>query len=219
MPRPDRVSLALTLALAAPVAAGCSNPSAPRDTPAPVPAAAEPAPPAPSQTGEGEARRIVQRGDVSLTGFRVDARPGDWLLENAGKVAVVDAHGGRVVDFGSAGHDDALVAIEPAVYIGFDDLRAEVVAVGPVPGTPRVLRIERRVHDAPLTLWTFVSFAGPALRIESVATTTSDATSTVTIGEKVGWGNVPTWVQGAGFVTQGGAFGGDFLAREGLGEA
>ena len=164
-------------------------------------------------------RRIVGRDDVRLTGPRVDARPGDWLLENAGKVAVVDARGGRVVDFGTAERDDALVAIEPTVSIGLDDLRADALTVGPAPEAPRVVRIERRVHDAPLTLWTFVWFAGPVLRIESIATASSDATSTVTIGEKVGWGNVPTWVQGAGFVTRGGTFAADFIAREGLGEA
>jgi hypothetical protein len=75
------------------------------------------------------------------------------------------------------------------------------------------------VHDAPLRLWTFVSFAGAAVRIESVAMSTGDASPAVTIGEKVAWGNVPTWVQGTGFIVKGGSFTGDFLAREGLGEA
>jgi hypothetical protein len=176
--------------------------------------------PSPSAAGEGALDRVAARSDVALTGPRVDARPGDWRLENAGQVAVVDARGGRIVDFGTAGHDDALVGVEPTVYLNLDDVRAEVVSVGPAPGAPRVLRIERRAHDVPVTLWTFVSFAGAALRIESVATSTADAgTSTVTIGERVAWGNVPTWVEGTGFVTMGGTFTGDFIAREGLGES
>jgi hypothetical protein len=175
--------------------------------------------PSPSQPGEGTVRRVNDRSDVPLTGFRVDARAGDWLLESGGQVAVVDAHGGRVVDFGSTGHDDALVAIEPTVYQGLDDLRADVVSVGPAPDAPLVVSIERRVHDLPLRLWTFVSFAEGALRIESLATSEGDPAAPVTVGEKVGWGNVPTWVQGSGFVERGGTFAGDFMAREGLGQA
>jgi hypothetical protein len=187
--------------------------------PAPAAGADAASVPRPSGAGEGTVRPIAARRDVPLTGLRVDARAGDWMLENAGQVAVVDARGGRIVDFGTAGHDDALVAVEPAVYLGLDDLRADVVSVGPTPGAPGVVRIERRVHGAPLHLFTFVSFAGPALRIESIATSDGEASAPVTLGEKVGWGNVPTWVQGTGFVTSGGTFSGDFLAREGLGEA
>jgi hypothetical protein len=86
------------------------------------------------------------------------------------------------------------------------------------------VRIERRAHDVPLTLWTFVSFVGPTLRIESVATSSGDAdagtaTLGVTVGERVAWGNVPTWVEGTGFVSRGGTYSGEFIAREGLGEA
>jgi hypothetical protein len=181
--------------------------------------AADSVPPSPSQRGDGTLVRIAARGEVRLTGPRVDARAGDWLLENGGEVAVVDAHGGRLVDFGTAGHDDALVAIEPAVYFGLEDARNHVVSIGPTPGTPNVLRIERQVEDVQLRLWTFVSFAGPIVRVESIATSTGDSRVAVTVGEIVGWGNVPTWVQGTGFVTSGGSFSGDFLAREGLGEA
>lgn len=176
-------------------------------------------PPRPSQTGEGTLRRIAERQDVSLRGPRVDARAGDWLLENAGAVAVVDTRGGRIVDFGTSNGDDTLVAIEPTAYLGLEDIRSDVVSVGPVPDAPSVLRIERRVHDAPLRLWTFVSFVGSVVRIESIATSTGDPSPAVTIGEKVGWGNVPTWVEGTGFVTTGGTFTGDFIAAEGLGEA
>jgi hypothetical protein len=212
----------LAFALLVSAAGACSDHPAPDDgaaAPSALPAAVAPAP-TPSRDGEGEVRRIIDRSDVPLTGPRVDARAGDWLLENDGQVVVVDARGGRIVDFGTAGHDDALVSIEPTVYVGLDDLRTDVVDVGPAPGWPRVLRIERRVHDVPSVLWTFVAFSGPALRIESIATAANDArTSAVTIGERVAWGNVPTWVEGAGFVTTGGTYAADFIAREGLGEA
>src|ERR1019366_6403316 len=181
-------------------------------------------PPAPSSAGDGEVFRVGARDEVPLTGPRVDARAGDWRLESAGQVAVVDARGGRTVDFRTAGRDDALVGVEPTLYVGLDDVRTEVVAVAPVPEAPRVVRIERRAHDVPLTLWTFVSFVGPTLRIESVATSSGDAdagtaTLGVTVGERVAWGNVPTCVEGTGFVSRGGTYSGEFIAREGLGEA
>src|SRR5579872_2597861 len=174
--------------------------------------------PDPPDRADGALRRVETRADVKLGGPRVDARTGDWLLESGGEVAVVDARGGRVVDFGTAGGEDAMVAVEPVVYAGLDDLKGEVVSVGPAPGAPQVVRIERRIAGLPLRLWTFVAFSGPLLRIESVATSTGEA-AWATLGEIVAWGNVPTWVQGAGFVTWGGTLAGDFLAREGLGEA
>jgi hypothetical protein len=198
---------------------GCTRSEPRPEPPSAGDASAGATPPAPSQAGEGTLHPIGRREEVPLNGPRVDARPGDWLLENGGLAAVVDARAGRIVDFGAAGGDDALVGIEPAMYLGLEDVRSDVVSVAPAPGAPLVLRIERRVHDAPLRLWTFVSFAGTAVRIESVATSTGDASPAVTIGEKVGWGNVPTWVEGSGFIVQGGVFTGDFLAREGLGEA
>jgi hypothetical protein len=215
-------SLLSPLAVAA-IATGCSDrasrvdPAASSDASAGAPSPSDP--PSPSRAGEGSAHRIADRQEVPLQGPRVDARAGDWLLENEGRAAVVDTRGGRIVDFGSTGGDDALVAIEPAVYLGLDDLRSEVVSVAAVSGAPGVVRIERVVHDVPLRLWTFVSFTGTALRIESVATSAGAAAPPVTIGEKVSWGNVPTWVQGSGFIVRGGSFSGDFIAREGLGEA
>ena len=75
----------------------------------------------------------------------------------------------------------------------------------------------RMLSDPPLTLWTYVTFADGALRIESVATAADSAALAVTVGEMVGWGNVPTWVEGHGFVTDRGSWAGDFIARDGLG--
>jgi hypothetical protein len=175
------------------------------------------APPPPSP-GEGTLRKIDARADVPLRGWRVDAKPGDWMITNGGMVAVVEGTGGRLVDFAAQDHDDALVAIEPVAYLGLDDLPSNVLSVGPAPEMRAVLRIEREVRGLPLRLWTFVSFGGPTLRIESIATSTGLRVLT-TVGEIVSWGNVATWVQGSGFVTAGGSYSGDFLAREGLGVA
>jgi hypothetical protein len=173
--------------------------------------------PAPSRPGEGTLRPLGPGERVALNGPRVDAHAGDWVLENAGKVAVVDAKAGTVIDFGTAGGDDALVSIEPLVDSGVDDDDCDVVSVEPA---DRVLRIERRVTNEPLTLWTFVSFAGETLRIESFVTSREPRPSRgITVGEIVSWGNVPTWVEGTGFVTDGGELSGEFLAREGLGVA
>jgi hypothetical protein len=206
------------MALAGLLFAGCPSRDGSDDRARNGSRAHEPSPPSPSRAGEGSLRQIVARSEVSLTGPRVDARVGDWLLENEGKVAVVNTDG-RLVDFGAPAHDDAMVTLEPTVYVGPHDQKAAVVSVGPTPGAANVLRIERRMYDVPLRLWTFVSFAGSALRIESVVTSTGDAAPAVTIGEVVTWGNVPTWVEGIGFVRGAGSFSGDFLAREGLGVA
>ncbi len=192
--------------------------AAPATATPPSPPPASP-PPEPSRAGEGTLRAITSRGEVALTGPRVDARPGDWILENAGKVAVVSAHSGRVVDFGAAGGEDALVGLEPIVSVGIDDRHGAVVSVAPVAGAAAVLRIERQLGDPALRLWTFVSFAGPTLRIESVATSSGPAAPLVSVGEVVAWGNVPTWIEGHGFAREGGSFSGAFLAREGFGVA
>src|SRR5579883_2369613 len=181
-------------------------------------AASSQPPPAPSRPGEGTLRKLGDGERVALNGPRVEARPGDWVLESDGKVAVVDARGGRILDFGIAGGDDALVLFEPEVATGMDDDDAEVVSMGPA--GDGVLRVERRVANEPLTLWTFVSFAAGTLRVESFAASRAEKPSrAVTVGEIVQWGNVPTWVEGTGFLTAGGEYAGDFLAREGLGVA
>jgi hypothetical protein len=139
-------------------------------------------PPPKGPQGDGSVHRVDRREDVPLTGWRVDARAGDWVLESAGQVAVVDARGGRIVDFGTRGQDDALVGIEPTIYLGLDDVRAEVLSVGPAPDAPNVIRIERRAHDLPLRLWTFVAFSGSAIRIESIATSEEGGAGAVTLG-------------------------------------
>ena len=214
------VSLAL-LALAA----GCGAqelPAPPRpcpDTPSSVATSSAFQPPAvaPPAATEGTVTRLTARAQVPLTGPRVDARPGDWLLENAGSVAVVSADG-RLIDLGPRGGRDELGSIDPVALLGFDGAHVEVDRIEPA-SSGHALHVVRRVLEKPLLLHVFVSFTGDRLRVESVITAAAPLTApiAVTLGERVDWGNVPTWAEGQGFVTRGGSFRTDFLAREAYG--
>jgi hypothetical protein len=201
--------------------------------PPPPPTPAAPTVPAPSTTpafqparvgipvvAEGTITRLDTRERVALTGPRVDAKPGDWLLENAGSVAVVSAEG-KIVDFGAKGGRDEITAIDPTVFLGLDAAHVEIVSVAPEGEGAHVLHVVRRVLEKPLFLHELVSFSGDRLRIETVVTAASPAAATlaVTLGERVGWGNVPTWVEGQGFVMRAGSFRGAFVARESFGVA
>ena len=212
-------SLASALALAA-CNGGQERPPAPPAAWAvtPPPGAKPAAPPAlPSFVGEGAITRVRSAGEVPLLGHRVDARPGDWIIENAGSVAVVSAEG-KLIDFGGLGGHDEITAIDPTVFLGFDPAHTEIVKIEPIAGTA-VLHVERRVLEKPITLHEFVAFVGPVLKIESAVAATAPAAAAlaVTLGERVGWGNVPTWAEGHGFASQGGTQTGDFLARESFG--
>src|SRR5689334_22511323 len=101
---------------------------------------------APSAGGEGTITKIASRDRVPLTGPRVDAKPGDWLLENAGSVAVVSADG-KIIDFGARGGRDDLDAINPTVFLGFDGAHVEVVKIEPVGPERRVLHVVRRAFE------------------------------------------------------------------------
>ena len=106
----------------------------------------EPRPPA---RGDGVVRRLNSRAEVALTGPRVEAKPGDWMLRGPEGVAVVSSTRGAVIDFGAEGGDDALVALEPKVYVGLDDMASVVESVDAAgPGGYAVL-IRRRVLSDP----------------------------------------------------------------------
>lgn len=181
-------------------------------------AASEVAPPAPERA-DATVRRIESRDEVPLTGPRVDAKKGDWMLRGSGGVAVVSTQG-RVVDFGAAGGEDALSSILPAVFVGLDEQTAVVDSVEAAGVGQDAVLVKRRVlSDPPLLLWTYVTFADGALRIESVATAGQDRMPAATVGEIVFWGNVPTWVEGHGFVNDHGSLSGEFIGRQGAGIA
>ena len=161
--------------------------------------------------------RIESRDEVPLHGLRVDAKRGDWLLRRKGSAAVVSAATGATIDFGPEGGDDALVSIDPAVFIGLEQMTSVVESVEAVAEGHALLVRRRVLSDPPLRLWSYVTFADGALRIESVATATDQGALAATLGEVVAWGNVPTWVEGHGFVHAKATLTGDFIAREGLG--
>lgn len=209
-------SLVSALALAA-CNGGQERPPAPPPAWAAAPDAGAAATALPSFAGEGTIRRARSAGEARLAVHRVDAKAGDWILENAGSVAVVSAEG-TLIDFGALGAHDEVSAIDSTVFLGLDAAHTEVVKIEPVAGM-RVLHVERRVLEKPITLHLFFAFAGPILKIESAVAAAAPAAASlaVTLGERVGWGNVPTWAEGHGFASQGGMHPGDFLARESFG--
>ncbi len=188
-----------------------------RSTPVPD-RVADDTPPASPSRAEATVRRIEARDDVPLHGLRVDAKNGDWLLRDAHEVAVVSRTKGSVIDFGAEGGEDALVSVEPTVFIGLDQMTSVVESIGPAGEGGHALLVRKRVlGDPQLTLWSYVTFVDGALRIESVATAADREALAATLGEVVAWGNVPTWVEGHGFVHAKESLSGDFIAREGLG--
>jgi hypothetical protein len=212
-------SLASAVALAACNGAGERPPAPPPAWAVAPPGGIKPpaAPISASFPGQGAITKVRSAGEVPLLGHRVDAKPGDWMIENAGSVAVVSAEG-KLIDFGGLGGHDELTAIDATVFLAFDAAHTEIVKIEPIPGTA-VLHVERRVLEKPITLHEFIGFVGPVLKVESAVAAAAPAAAelAVTLGERVGWGNVPTWAEGHGFANNGGTFPGDFLARESFG--
>jgi hypothetical protein len=213
---PRRALVCLPIALAA-----CSGQDLPPPHPGaePAPAARQPAEVAPPSAAEGTVTKITARTQVPLDGPRVDAKAGDWMIEAARSVVVVSAEG-RILDYGPKGGRDELVALDPAVFFGFEGVHFETDRVEPAAGG-RALHVVKRVLEKPLVLHAFVTFAGEKLRVETalVASAPLATPVAVTLGERVFWGNLPTWAEGQGFVTRGGSFMTDFIAREAYGVA
>ncbi len=177
-------------------------------------------PPAPPSASQSTVRKIETPDDVPLRGPRVDAKKGDWLVSGPSGVAVVSAAKGSIVDFGHAGGDDALVSIDPTVFVGLEQLTSVVESVEPAGPEGRAVLVRKRMTtEPPLRLWSYVAFANGTLRIESVATTQEKAATSATLGEVVAWGNVPTWVEGHGFAQGKDSLSTEFIAREGFGVA
>ena len=172
--------------------------------------------------GEGHVARIETLADVHLRGERVDAKPGDYVLENAGMVAVVDGEDGYVVDFAPEGTEDALVSLSPGAFDAMSQVRAPVVRAWVTGPGDSVLGVERRAAFPPIRLFTYFTFRGDVLVISSRVEPeqrpdgTSSEGATVGLGERVGWGNTPTFIEGYGFARRAGAFeSAAYLGREG----
>jgi hypothetical protein len=182
--------------------------------PAPPPIAA----PASVAQAEGRVTTLTARGDVPLAGPRVDGKAGDLMLENDA-AAVVVTQEGRIVDFGLKGSRDELVWLNPTISNGLSAMDTPVKTVAAEAGN-KAIRLERAVVGKPLTLITWVYLVGSSLRIESVAISSGDDPAlAVTLGERVSWGNVPTWLDGRGYVKDAGKLVGGFLARDSMGTA
>lgn len=201
----------------APLAAPC--PTAAPTASALAKPARDPVPLPPSiAKAEGAVKVIASRDDIPLTGPRVDGKPGDLLLAN-GKAAVVVTQEGRIADYGLHNGRDELVWLNPTVYIGLSALDTPVIQLAPEAGG-KALRLERAVAGKPLVLVTFLWLEGATLRVESVAQSTGDDPAlAVTLGERVYWGNVPTWMDGHGYIKEAAKITGGFLARDALGVA
>lgn len=160
--------------------------------------------------------RIASRSDVPLVGASVEAQPGDWMIRGEAAVAVVSAEG-RVIDFGPVGGRDDLHDLEPVAFDGLDRLRGEVVAIAPT-DAGGALHVVRRLASRPLVLETWLRPLPSGLAIDSIASSTDTRTGAapiaVTLGEAIGWGDTPTWVEGHGLATSGGTLAGAFLAHE-----
>jgi hypothetical protein len=168
---------------------------------------------------EGTVVRIASRADVRLEGPRVEAAPGDWVVSNAGYIAVVSAEG-KVIDFGPEGGRDEINAITPSIHMGLGARDTDVPRIEAVGDGGRAVRVTRAVFGKQVVLVTWVYFNGPILRIESAAASTgNDPALAVTLGERVWWGNVPTWAEGHGYVQYGGTHLSDFIGRESFGTA
>lgn len=156
---------------------------------------------APPSARQGVIREIEGREDVALRGPRVDATRGDFLLRNGKMVAVVSRANGDVIDFGPEGAVDGLNAVIPGIFDPMGHASGPVVFIGVDPEAPEVVHVVRRPAAVPVRLHTFVTFRGEVLSIESTVEPESIADSgmAVGLGERIWWGNVPTWVQGVGF--------------------
>lgn len=168
----------------------------------------------PAGRPEGTIAIVRASADISLRGPRVEAAPGDVLLRHAGRAAVVSTSG-RIVDFGSDGAEDQIVSIEPAVFAG---LAPEPVASVRIVPTSGAVLIQKRLTSG-LQLDAWVYFSGDVLVLETRASAFAVGAPAVTLGEVVEWGNVPTWIEGNGWVRGPGTYAGDFIAREAAGTA
>jgi hypothetical protein len=203
---------------------GALPPPLPCPTVAPTTsAAAEPAAPtvpAPAALAkaEGTVKRVGPDSPIPLTGPRVDGKPGDLLLEN-GTAAVVVTAEGRIADYGLRGGRDELTWLNPTIAVGLSSLDTPILKLAPE-GDGKAIRLERAVAGKPLVLVTFLWLEGATLRVETVAQSTGDDPAlAVTLGERVSWGNVPTWMEGHGYIKEGGKLTGGFLGRDALGTA
>ena len=173
----------------------------------------------PPLAGKGVVHRLASGEQLPLTGYRAEAKTGDWVLSNEGRVAVVSAAKGRVIDFGVEGGVDDLGYVESTAFDGLEKMHDGEIGIEQVGEGGRVLHVARRLLERPLVHHAWIAFSGSTLRIESQLVSTGESVLAATLGEVLAWGNTPTWVEGHGFVTRSGSFAGALLARQSNGIA
>ncbi|HZF50545.1 MAG TPA: CehA/McbA family metallohydrolase [Polyangiaceae bacterium] len=172
--------------------------------------------PAPSGA-TGSAKRIAVAAEVPLKSWRVDARPGDFLLTSGGAAAVVSSEG-RLIDFGPEGGRDEMASFAPTIALGIGDADTDAARIEIVDG--RLVRVTRPVFGRAVSLVSFIYFTGKILKVDSMAVGTGDDPALAAVlGERASWGNVPTWVEGHGYIHTAGTRPGHFIARENYGVA
>lgn len=221
--------LALTLLPPSLLALGaCGSPQEPPPA-LPQPCPTMPAPPAESgpprvpapeavAAAEGRVTTLTSPAEVPLTGPRVEGKAGDRMIDD-GVAAVVVTQEGRIADYGLKGARDEMAWLNPTIAYGLSSLDTPVKRVSAEAGD-KVIRIEREVAGKPAVLITWVYLVGAELHVQTVAQSTGDDPAfAVTLGERLSWGNFPTWMDRHGWVKAAGKLTGGFLARDGLGVA
>jgi hypothetical protein len=186
-------------------------------SPTTSPKANQPKDPAPPD-GQAQVSRLQDRAALALRGPQVEAKGGDFVLASDGVIAVVSAESGALLDFAPEGGFDEIVAITPALFDGPSPIRTALIAISSPPARPGVLHVEQRPAYLPVTLHTYYTFRNQVLVIDSLVTPDSTAAEGMAIGlgERIGWGNAPTWLEGRGFLrNSGGTFSTKFLGRQG----
>ncbi len=168
--------------------------------------------------GDAHIRVLKDVATLALRGPVVDAKPGDYVLESAGFVAVVSKDTGALIDFGPEGGFDELTGIAPTLFDGNASIRSEVVRITVSPEAPGVLQLTHRAGHLRVLANTFMTFRNDVFVMETAVTHEDPARPhmAIGVGERVGWGNAPTWVEGRGFMRrEGGTFTTKFLGRQG----
>ncbi|MBK8251198.1 MAG: PHP domain-containing protein [Polyangiaceae bacterium] len=177
-----------------------------------------PAPPPAAADAEGKVTVAASRDDIPLAGPRVFGEKGDLVLDN-GKAVVVVTQEGRIADFGAKNGRDELSWFNPTASVGLSTLDAPVVQLAPS-SNGKVIVLERALAGKPALLISWIWLTNDVLHVESVVENTGDDPAlAVTLGERVSWGNVPTWMDGHGYVKDGAKLRGGFLARDTFGVA
>jgi hypothetical protein len=162
---------------------------------------------------------IESRADVPLGGHYLVIEPGDWMLREGKTVAVLSARDGRIVAFGGAGGPNGVVYLEPTAFTAFDGAETKTEHIESIVDD-HVLYMRKRMLNNDLELHVWMTVARHRLTIATQVRSPSDQHAlALTLGEIWAWSNTPTWVEGHGFMTQGGSYGGRFIARESAGIA